>query len=670
MVVSAISRVGISLAVSQLVLIAGSMHDGSRADDFSGLGFLPGSTVTYGTSISADGSTAAGEADIGGVGHAYTWRNGVMTDLTPGGSGYVGGISADGSAVVGSIQSAPQAVIWKNGVQNLLGYLPGGSFSYGYGMSADGSVVSGQSQLSGGALHAFRWTQATGMVDLGSLAGQGNSFGMGVSADGSVIVGYTDTNAFRWTQATGMVALDPLIGGTDSRGLGISSDGSTAVGYSTVGGLLRATKWVSGIPIDLGVVPGGTYSVAAKASADGSVIVGYGNVTAGGSDQAIRWTQATGMRSISSLLIANGVSLTGWSLKSATDVSGNGLVVVGRGTDPSGQEQGWLARFTAPSSSTPDTTVPTTGFLTFDGMTRSLASLSAVAQTGSAAIGATLGTLTELATQTSSEKSPNDSGYSAFGYAGYDSDPGASGSIGITKRMSNQLTAGLMLSGNAVNTYMAYDGNAKMKGASVSGFLSHRPAKGLQWMLAVTGITLKGKVNRGYLNGSNEASSSGTASSYGLGTAFRIGWTFDTRLRSTQISPFASYSFSTIRIKGYTETDGAFPAVIDSFRDETHVTRFGLEARTAISSGKWIWGSLASAHKLNNSKTDDVSGTLIGLLSMSGPANSTAKDWTEITTGVRWSAWRNGALSTSVMASIPANYPTTYQARVSISQSF
>lgn len=64
--------------------------------------------------------------------------------------------------------------------------------------------------------HAFRWTEAGGPVDLGTLVPASNStlssFAWDTSADCDTVVGFSDLNggllqhAFRWTQAAGMVA--------------------------------------------------------------------------------------------------------------------------------------------------------------------------------------------------------------------------------------------------------------------------------------------------------------------------------------------------------------------------------------------------------------------------------------------------------------------------------
>jgi len=88
----------------------------------------------------------------------------------------------------------------------------GGSLSEAYGVSADGSTTVGYSHNSTGQVRAFRWTQATGMQDLGTLGGESKA--LSASGDGSVVVGYSTYaghpahRAFRWTQATGLQDLN------------------------------------------------------------------------------------------------------------------------------------------------------------------------------------------------------------------------------------------------------------------------------------------------------------------------------------------------------------------------------------------------------------------------------------------------------------------------------
>src|SRR4029077_15544265 len=83
---------------------------------------------------------------------------------------------------------------------------------------------------------AFRWTAATGMVDLGQLPLAGVSYiqATGVSADGSMVGGVCQATggirSFLWTAAFGMVDLGPAPGGPDFETRGVSADGATIVG--------------------------------------------------------------------------------------------------------------------------------------------------------------------------------------------------------------------------------------------------------------------------------------------------------------------------------------------------------------------------------------------------------------------------------------------------------
>jgi probable HAF family extracellular repeat protein len=130
---------------------------------------------------------------------------------------------------------------------------------------ADGTSIIGAGWSDDSSFALYRWTQATGIVDLGD-GNTGSINPLGVSADGSVIIGSANrfigstllvgaTEAFRWTQETGFVGL--------------------------------------------GVLPGASVfsSAASGVSADGEVIVGRSSFTDSGG-RAFIWTQATGMVSL------------------------------------------------------------------------------------------------------------------------------------------------------------------------------------------------------------------------------------------------------------------------------------------------------------------------------------------------------------------------------------
>jgi probable HAF family extracellular repeat protein len=261
--------------------------------------------------------------------------------------------------------------------------------SRAYDVSADGKVVVGTSVVDGTVdgtiiitteIEAFRWTEETGMVSLGSYA-DGDVWASAVSGDGSVIVGVTrnrttyESEAFRWSSETGMVGLGDFDGGNfGSSASGISDDGLVVVGKGSPPNQSIGFNWTSetGL-VSIGDLPGGVVqSWAIDASADGSVVVGSsftasavvpfrwtsdgmvgldlgdgfiggeakkvtpdGSVIIGDatladySTEAFRWTAATGMVGLGAL------SDEAYRNSQAHDVTADGKTVVGESTSPS-----------------------------------------------------------------------------------------------------------------------------------------------------------------------------------------------------------------------------------------------------------------------------------------------------------------------------------------------
>jgi probable HAF family extracellular repeat protein len=158
-------------------------------------------------------------------------------------------ISLDGSVIVGLGHPAVTgAVMWSaDGSQTILGKLPGDAASAATAVSRDGSVIVGWSTDNAGTSRAFRWTQRTGLVDLG-YSGDGllGSFATSVSGSGSIIVGYGPTAtgdvALIWDEDHGLRRLDAaLVGDYQTQITGwklnqataISDDARTIAGFGT-----------------------------------------------------------------------------------------------------------------------------------------------------------------------------------------------------------------------------------------------------------------------------------------------------------------------------------------------------------------------------------------------------------------------------------------------------
>jgi len=103
--------------------------------------------------------------------------------------------------------------------------------------------------------------------------------------------------------------------------------------------------------VGLGFLPGNStgnndLSSALAVSADGSTVVGADTIG------AFIWDPTNGMRDLTQLLKGSGVDLSGWSLIAATGVSADGTAIVGSGTDPSGNNEAWLAILPIPEPGT------------------------------------------------------------------------------------------------------------------------------------------------------------------------------------------------------------------------------------------------------------------------------------------------------------------------------
>jgi hypothetical protein len=143
---------------------------------------------------------------------------------------------------------------------------------------------------------------------------------------------------FRWDSNGGMVGLGILPDGHSTEARSISADGNVVMGLeNTASGGTEPWRWTSGT---------GIVGMGENSSASGvSVIVG------GSNSQAFRWTSnegmaglgylEDGMRSLTDILLSDGLDLKGWQLRYALGVSADGRTVVGFGMSPDGNNPDW-----------------------------------------------------------------------------------------------------------------------------------------------------------------------------------------------------------------------------------------------------------------------------------------------------------------------------------------
>lgn len=368
----ATGRFKLLVASSAVPLLLGTA--GAHAASFTGIGTLSGKVASWATGVAVhedheDGVATNTVTVVGrsftspADGRAVSWTaTGGMIDLglLSNGASAASAVSGDGSVIVG--RSGSRAFRWTaaDGMQDL-GNVSGLSGSMNArGISADGSTIVGVNQRVVGGVgqsDAFRWTAGSGALDLGLLpdAPSNRLFASAAdaSADGSVVVGDSESGsgrqAFRWTQAGGMAGLGALSNsaGATSFANAVSADGNFVVGASFSDNGLEAFRWseTSGTMQGLGALSAAAFSSKANdVSADGSIVVGQSSGSNGASvGNAFIWDETNGMQDLKTVLENEGANLDGWTLQEALAVSADGTTMVGRGLNPAGQEEGWIA---------------------------------------------------------------------------------------------------------------------------------------------------------------------------------------------------------------------------------------------------------------------------------------------------------------------------------------
>jgi probable HAF family extracellular repeat protein len=343
------------------------------AAEFIPLGILPGESRSEASDVSNDGRTVVG---VGGGAFLWTGAAGIVPfeEPEPTDPPYnAKGISGDG--VVAILNGYSSSYRWREteGYENLGGLVEEEPESYARGISDDGSTIVGNSYAGPSSdgnfrvQNSFRWTQTTGLIDLGALDPDSGSNATAVSSNGDVVVGNDGgyVEAFRWTQATGMVGLGSGIYDY-SRAFDVSADGSMVLG-----GLRNGHPFENSFPTDLAIwkAESGWTVIAsdislvsigklAAMSGDGSVIAFQKHISTRTDFLAYLWTEGQGERSLADVMandLGLGDAISGWSMDTesyVSAISSDGRFVVGAAKNPLGQPEAFLVDLQIPEPTT------------------------------------------------------------------------------------------------------------------------------------------------------------------------------------------------------------------------------------------------------------------------------------------------------------------------------
>ena len=314
------------------------------------------------TDISADGLVV-----VGNLISYEAWRWTKHTGIVPLGrgsspSGSIAGtpdVSDDGTKVSAMIlynDTLATQGLWTEGSgwQELMPPTPpdGGLMDHAYGsawgMSGDGKTVVGlywRPGQPGGSAHASRWTEATGVVDLG--ADYGNSRANDADYDGDVIVGWDEDTWGGWRPTVWVNGARSNLATYDAfcEATCVTPDGKMIAGeaYDSTSNALGAAVWRwNGTSWDeeylgtvAGTFPGYGLAIANDISADGSIVVGYNRFDfAPVPTTGFIWTPTGGMVDVEDFLTDNGVVLDPmFDIMTLTGISDDGKIMVGFGQE-------------------------------------------------------------------------------------------------------------------------------------------------------------------------------------------------------------------------------------------------------------------------------------------------------------------------------------------------
>ena len=217
-----------------------------------------------------------------------------------------------GTASIGGSDSG-HAVRWQAGAVQDLGTLANGNYSEGRGVNSTGVIV-GTSHTDGGGLlgiHAFRFTDAAGIVDLTPTSDNAHAEGIN---DSGQVTGWRNGRAFLLTGTT-FTDLGVASGFANSFGYAINSSGQVA-GHviSATGNSEQIFRYTNGAMVILGGLGEENRAYGIDTAGD---VVGRGRPVLDGLRQGFLYTDANGMQGLNQLIDP----VSGWFILGAGGIN-------------------------------------------------------------------------------------------------------------------------------------------------------------------------------------------------------------------------------------------------------------------------------------------------------------------------------------------------------------
>lgn len=343
--VHSVSRIALLLTALPLASFANGQTLTSLPAGAGGLGGL-----------SSDGTYVVGYDNTSGG--AYIWSH--AQGVVPLGAGDAVAVSTNGTQVYGRTTNAlgeDEASLYFGGTWIPLGTFVGGSSCSGtltspYDMSNDGTCATGLA-WEGCSGRAYHWNGST-VTKLPKTGG--SSRGNAVSGDGRFVGGWDSApngtrRAAIWDTANGNAEVLPLISAANPSGAGetwgFSTNGRYAVGQGTQAWRYDTT---TGEVVLLGTLPNASSAdigIARAVSDDGKTIVGLAGAVFGTPWRAWIWTEGGGIEVMTTYLTNAGISVPS-NMYGAFDMSADGRTILGAYSSLAGfGGDGWVLELPA-----------------------------------------------------------------------------------------------------------------------------------------------------------------------------------------------------------------------------------------------------------------------------------------------------------------------------------